>query len=104
VALERAQQLGAQLPLALGVARLHRLQDQLVEAGATAHLLEATGGDAHVELAVQRLAQRGEVPVLGMGLLGGEGVQRAGHHVLHPLRDGVGLALAVEDLAAHAVD
>src|SRR5712664_3482034 len=104
VALERAHQLLAQLLLPLRVALLDGLAHELAEPLARDDLVVLRGRDLHVELPVQRLREAAEVPVLGVRALGGVAVEGADHEVLDPLGHVVGLALAVQDLAAHAVD
>src|SRR5436190_692424 len=104
VALERAHELLAQLALARRVPLLHRFLNQLGEPLPRDDLVVLRGGDLDVELPVERLREAAEVPVLGMRALGGVAVEGADHEVIDPFRDVVGLALAVQDLAAHAVD
>src|SRR5438477_4742577 len=104
VALQRAHELLAQLALARRVPLLHRFLNQLGEPLPRDDLVVLRGGDLDVELPVERLREAAEVPVLGMRALGGVAVEGADHEVIDPFRDVVGLALAVQDLAAHAVD
>src|SRR5205823_1304403 len=94
----------AQLALARRVPLLHRFLNQLGEPLPRDDLVVLRGGDLDVELPVERLREAAEVPVLGMRALGGVAVEGADHEVIDPFRDVVGLALAVQDLAAHAVD
>ena len=104
VALERAQQVRPELALARGVAVAHRRGHDLVEPLAGGDLRKARGRHADVELPVEGLAERGEIPVLGVRVVRRVGVQRGHRDVVDPLRDRVRLALAVEDLPAHPVD
>src|SRR5437773_2390695 len=104
VAFEGAHGLLAQLALPLGVALPDGLAHELAEPLARDDLVVLHGRDLDVELAVQRLGEAAEVPVLGVRALGRVAAEGADHEVLDPLRHVVGLALAVEDLAAHAVD
>src|SRR6266403_2381815 len=104
VALERAHELLAQLALARRVPLLHRFLNQLGEPLPRDDLVVLRGGDLDVELPVERLRETAEIPVLGVRALGGVTLEGADHEIVDPLRDVVGLALAVQDLAAHAVD
>ena len=77
VPLERLQELGPELALALGEARLDRLPNQIVQRLARDDLAELRCRNARIELAVERLGQSGQIPVLGVRAARGIGIDRA---------------------------
>src|SRR5207249_8376009 len=104
VTLERLQELGAELALPLDEPRLDRLARRLVERLTRHDLAELRRRNARIELAMERLGQPAEIPVLGVCAPRGVGVDGAIHELVDPVGDGLGLALALQDLASHPVD
>src|SRR5215469_6412093 len=105
-ALEAMEEVGADLALALLVEAAHGVLHHGLEGLRRARLYggRGLGGQAQVELAIERLVEPGDVPVVRVHVAGGEAMHRPFRHFLGPLEHALLLALTLQDVAAEAVD